>query len=230
MNNFKKIHIRLLILICIACFVFPFFTKSKEESLNTTLAISFTAVSTIVSIITLIVAVILFDKYGLNAKFKEKQLETVLSLIYELKLLSLTVSNGELTYMNYIRKCINLKRFPKNTYDVDKTKILLVPDNFYELLTPLYILYSSPWLPSEIKKEMNFLNIYGTNNIDDFDNSKYVSLNINNQGKKPWVITTPIYTFDSFSNSLFSLLTTTLQWLDHHSSIEVDFDLIEEKY
>lgn len=230
MKKFNKGHLALLILICFVGFVFPFFTKAKGESLNSTLSTSFTVVSALVAIITLIVAVILFDRYGFNAKFKEKQLDMVLSLVNELKLLSLTVSNGQLTYLNYVRKCINLERLPRNTYDVDKTKTLLVPDNFYELLKPLYILFSSPWLPSEIKEKMSFLNILGTNTVNDFDYSRYMRMNVNNKGVEPWVITAPTFTFGTFSSSLSELLTTTLEWIDHHSNVKVDFNLIEEKH
>jgi hypothetical protein len=103
MKQFARKHLFLFIIFSVAGFVVPFITRTKDESLNTTLSTSFTIVSTIVAIITLIVAIVFFDRYGFNSKFKEKQLDTVLSLVNELKILSLTVSNGEWTYLNYIR-------------------------------------------------------------------------------------------------------------------------------
>jgi len=230
MNKFNIRHLILFILICLIGFVIPFMTKTKDESLNSTLSTSFTIVSTLVAIITLIVAIILFDRFGVNAKFKEKQLDTVLELVNELKLLSLTVSNGQQTYLNYVRKCINLEKLPKGIYDVDKKKTLLFPENFYQILKPIYALFASPWLPSEIKEKMMFLNIFATDNINDFDYSKYVKIDINKMGTEPWVVTAPKFTFEMFSINLSVLLTTTLKWINQHSNIKVEFDLIEEKH
>lgn len=230
MKKFTIRHFLIFAFFCLVGFLIPFITKTKDESLNSTLSTSFTIVSTIVAIITLIVAIAFFDRYGFNAKFKERQLDTVLSLVNELKLMSITISNGEWTYLNYIRKCSNLEKLPKHIYGVDKTKTLLVPDNFYELLKSVYILYNSPWLPPEIKEKMNFLNIFAKNEIDDFDNSKYVKLNINGLGTEPWVITAPKFTFEIFSINLSELLVTTLKWITEHSNVKVDFDLVEAQH
>ena len=227
MYKFNNRHLFVLILICILAFIIPFFTKTNNESLNTVLQTSFTIIGALVSLITLIVAVILFDRFGVNAKFKEKQLDVVLTLINELKILSFTVSNGKLTYLNYIRQCVNLEQFPSNTFDLDKRKTLLIPSNFEELIRPIYRLHQSSWLPIEIKEKLNFMYFNALNEVDLNNYSKYVKLNVDEKGEAPWLITHPTYTFEEFSINLSLLLTTTLSWINQHSTIEVDFDLIE---
>ncbi len=130
----KKVTKTQIIISIIACVIilslFPFLTKTKDESFNTTLSTSFTVLSTLISVTALIVAIILFDRFGINAKFKERQLEIVLELVQELKTIRLSVSTERFTYVNYVRKCINLEKLPKQTYAVDKVKTLLFPDNF----------------------------------------------------------------------------------------------------
>lgn len=228
MNKLNKKYLLLLILACLIGFSIPFFTKTKDESLNSTISTSLMIVSTLVTIITLFVAILLFDRFGVNAKLKEKQLNTVLELINEFKLLRLTVSNEQWMYINYIKKCTNLEMLPKDIYNDDKSKALLIPYNFHNLLKPIYILLTSVWLPSDIKEKMNFLNFFAVKSIDDFDFSKYVKLDINNMGIEPWVITAPRFTFEMFSINLSILLNSTLQWIKQHSDINVDFDLIDE--
>lgn len=187
---------------------------------------SFTILSFIISVITLVVAIILFDRFGFNAKFKEKQLDTVLILIEELKLLSITINTENHRYINFIRVSNNLKLLPADIYNSDKNKTILLPSNIVEILRPIYILYNNSWLPLEIKEKMKFLDIYMIESVNDFNKSKYVKLNINNQGVEPWCISEPTLKFDAFSNNLSNLLTTILTWVRSHSSIDIDFDLI----
>lgn len=229
MKKFNRKDLLIFIIICLIGFIAPFVTKTSEESLNSTLSISFTIISVIVSIITLIVAVIFFDRYGFDTKFKERQLDTVLSLVNELKLLDLTISNGKCKYLNYVRYCGNLDILPKEIYGADKRKILLVPYNYDKLIKTLYTLYKNPWLPIEIKEKMSFMYFFATETVTDFENSNYVKLDINNMGAEPWVITAPEFTFDNFSINFSLLLATIIDWISEHSSVKIDFDLLEEK-
>lgn len=203
-------------------------TKTKDDTLNVTLSTSFTILSTLISITTLIVAIILFDRFGINAKFKERQVDTVLEFVKELKGISLTVSTRRFTYLNYIRKCINLERLPKDTYNTDKTKTLLFPDNYKDLLNIFSKARQDPWLPDEIKKKLEFIDINGTSQVEQFNDDECVRLNINRDGAEPWRVTHPKFTFEMFSINLADLLTTVVKWIRDHSNIKVDFDIIEK--
>jgi hypothetical protein len=85
-------------------------------------------------------------------------------------------------------------------------------------------------LPLEIKERINFLNVFAISKIDDFDNSKYVKLDINGLGSEPWLITAPKFTFEMFSINFSSLLTSTLNWIAQHSDVKVDFNLIDDMH
>jgi hypothetical protein len=233
MNKFNYKHLIGFIAVCLIGFFIPFITKTKDETLNSVISTALTAVSTIVAIITLIVGVILFDKFGINAKFKERQLDIVLNLISELKLINLTVSNGDFIYVNYMRKCINLETLLINhhidLYHKDKTKVLLLPSNFENLLNPIDKLLKNAWMPQEIKSKTEFLNIYLGKPVEKIDYSIHVSLDINNYGEAPWLETVPKLTFEMFTINLSNLITTTLLWIKQHSNINIDFDIIDEK-
>jgi hypothetical protein len=138
------------------------------------------------------------------------------------------VSNDKFTYLNYIRKCNNLEKLPKEFYNIDKTKTLLFPDNFDLLFKPFFKFRQNPWLPNEIKRKLEFLNIYGSYKMIEFDNSKYVKLNINNGESETWHQTFPKFTFEMFSINLADLLSTISKWLSDHSNIKVDFNLMEK--
>lgn len=228
MKKITKTQISVSILTCILLSLFPFLTRTKDETLNTTLATSFTILSTLISITTLIVAIILFDRFGINAKFKERQVDTILELVNELKAIHLSPSSEKIAYANYIRKCKNFERFPKSVYEVDKTKILLFPANFEKLISPVFRFYYNPWLPMEIKNKLDFLNIMGSYQADNISNSEYVKLDVNNSGISPWEATIPKFTFEMFSINLSILLSTVTKWLSDHSTINIDFDIIKK--
>jgi hypothetical protein len=222
----NKLKISISIIACIIFSLFPFLTKTKDETFNTTLSTSFAIFSTLISITILIVAVVLFDRFGINAKFKERQVDTVLDLVSEIKTIKLNPSS-KIRYVNYIRKCNELQRQLPAFYEADKTKTLLFPNNFSELIAPVFTFYDNPWLPVDIKQKLEFLNIIVTYDFEDFTNDDYIKLDINNAATTPWQVTIPKFSFEMFSINLATLLSTITNWLNDHSTININFDIME---
>ena len=104
MGKFTKKQVYITTLICFVGFIIPFFTRNGDEEFNTTISTSFSVVSAIISIITLIVAIILFDRFGVNSKFKEKQVDLVLTLVNELSTIGMTISTHKYTYLKLYQK------------------------------------------------------------------------------------------------------------------------------
>lgn len=229
MNKFNRKHLIGFITLCLAGFIVPFITRTETETANTIISTAFTIVSTIVAIITLVVGIILFDKYGVNAIFKEKQVDVVLQLINELKLLNLSVSGEEYRYSNYIRHCNNLENMA-SYYQIDKTKILIFPENHESLMKPIYNLLENVWLPSEIKEKTKFLQIFMTRDNSPYSNSNFVKLEINNSKTEIYVETIPKLTFEMFSINLSNFIQYTLLWVKEHTHVDIDFDLINSKH
>ncbi len=86
----------------------------------------------------------------------------------------------------------------------------------------------NPWLPEEIKNKLEFLNIYGSFKMGNFDDSQYAKLNINDDKPESWRTTMPKFTFEMFTINLADLLLTITKWLENHSNIKIDFDIMEK--
>lgn len=222
---YKK-HTYITIAVCIVGFLIPFLLKKETESLNSIISVSFTILQTIITIAALIMALILFDKFGINAKFKERQVEKVLELINILHEKNMYVNTEEFTYIIHIRQYSIIRRNDVPYYKRDANKILLFPENFEEEFKNLFIIRSSEWLPEEIKTKMEFINIFGTHDVDNsMDNTQYVRLSIGNSETVSWSQTFPKITFEMFNSCLLALLQEIESWLKKHSSIPVHLNL-----
>lgn len=72
--------------------------------------LSLTIFATYSSIGTLIIAIFLYDKFGINAKFKEKQVFKVLDVAYFLVKMHISAETRGMTYLYNVLK-------PKTTFD-----------------------------------------------------------------------------------------------------------------
>lgn len=87
----KKIIIIIIVVLIVLC-ILPFFFK---ESTNNNISISSNIISSISSIITLFIAIILYNKYGIAKSIIEKQTEAVLNLLSILKKTRFLLYRGE---------------------------------------------------------------------------------------------------------------------------------------
>ncbi|MEO6540068.1 MAG: hypothetical protein ABIN74_03710 [Ferruginibacter sp.] len=203
----------------------PFFLKGKTESWNSVLSLSFTILGTIATIATLIIALFLYDKFGINAKFKEKQADTVLELATALKKTQLSASTKGINYLLHVKQAThsNLDIIP--SYKADRNKTLLFSTNYEKLLSPILEFYYSYWLPKEIKEKMKFLDIMALVTVDDSSDEQYVKLIINNEKDAFWAQSFPKLSFEMFSINFHNLLKEVNAWLKIHSSIPVDLNI-----
>lgn len=57
----------------ILAFMIPFFITNKNDSLVSILSLSFTAVGCFATLMTLVIAILLYKRFGLEYRFVEKQ-------------------------------------------------------------------------------------------------------------------------------------------------------------
>ncbi|HKC69521.1 MAG TPA: hypothetical protein VKG26_14895, partial [Bacteroidia bacterium] len=157
----KNNLIILSISLCILSFIVPFFLKSSQDTYLSVISVSLTAMGTVATIITLIIAIYLYDRFGLESKFIEKQTEKVLELTDLLKGKTILVKTTGFTY--FIRPSRQqLKSFNNDIiwYQEDRKKqILISPEDYDKALVEIIAIQRSYWLPEEIKIKMEFLQI-----------------------------------------------------------------------
>ena len=86
-------------------FSIPFFIRDKSESINTVLSVALSAVSTVLTAATFIIAYFLYERLSLDRRIMDKQADTVLQLTYFLKGKTFTANSGGYGY--FIRPAIH---------------------------------------------------------------------------------------------------------------------------
>jgi len=220
-------------LFSIISFSLPFFTREKTESINTVLSVSLSAVSTILTAATFIVAYFLYEKLSLDRRIMDKQADTVLQLIDFLKGKTFYAKSKGYIYM--IRPSIDqLNQFVTSpNYATDSKKVILINSNdydiFFQSLTPLIRSY---WMPAEIKEKLLFLEFGLYNELSDTTTSElasnYIVFNFSHRSEDVnCIVMFPETTLASFILNLQSLVQAVEQWLSDRSSIPVELRLWE---
>ncbi len=234
---FKKKTNGLIFLLCIilslALFAIPFIVRERSESINATLSVSFSAVSTVLTAATFVIAYLLYEKLSLDRRIMDKQADVVLQLVDFLKGKTFIAKSDGYAY--FIRPAIHQLddsiTLPK--YSINSEKVLVINsenyDIFFGALTPLMRSY---WMPAEIKEKLNFLEFRLYRKSNSIERSELSERYINfafGHGVKEFdsLLVLPETTMASFISDLKSLVQTIEQWIQERSSIPVELRLWE---
>src|SRR5258708_5433850 len=119
MYSIKKSYKILTVLICMVGFIMPLLLKDKTDSWNSIFSTSFTILQTLISIATLFIAILLYDRFGINAKFKEKQVDKIIELASLLEVTTISVASNQLTYFIHTKQAAILRRVDYLPYKND---------------------------------------------------------------------------------------------------------------
>ena len=221
----NKRNIFILSAISLVGFLFPFVLKDTTDSWNSVLSLSFTILGTIATIATLIVAFLLYDRFGISAKFKENQVDKVIELAILLKEINITISSNKRTY--FVHKVQSDLKLMEDIpgYTTDSAKTVLFPDNFFGLINNVTNIRKNHWLPKEIKDRMKFLDIPMLIAVENPLSDEYVRLNLNNSASNVWMQSHPKLSFYMIAINLHNLFKEINSWLSQHSSIQIDLEL-----
>lgn len=202
--------------------VFVFGSDSSEIVSLTSLA--FTILQTIATVATLIIALLLYDRFGLNSKLVEKQTEKVLELIDSLRKVSfsITIQTKQTYFIRASRSHLKaLKTI--DTFKIDSQKRILVSiDSYIESIKEISLIGESYWLPQKIKQKLKFLEIMATIKVS--EELDFVKLKSKLHGdKEDWVATLPELTFGEFVDDLYNLIEEVDTWIKEHTDIEINF-------
>lgn len=223
MSSINKKHFIWIALASIGLSIIPFFLRPNSDSWSSTLSLSLTIIGTVCNIITIIIVLLLYDRFGITAKFKEKQVWEVIELAILLKNTWITASSKKLKYIvNATQSSEELRKgFPE--YQIDSQKALLFPSNFSKVTEEIYTFMNSHWIPKEIKDKMKIFNILALADVENPDDDQYVKINFNNEGNEDWGISIPKLTLEMLNINLHELYITIDAWLKKHSDIAPSF-------
>tara|TARA_R110002051_G_scaffold219450_2_gene283484 strand:+ start:1222 stop:1935 length:714 start_codon:yes stop_codon:yes gene_type:complete len=226
-NLTKKWLIVISLVFILISLIFPFYLAEENDSILTILSASFTAVGTVIALIALYIAIVLYQKFGLESKFIEKRADKVLELVDLLKGRTYTIQTKKFKYfMRFeVDDIKSLSKEPYYIYLKDKT-ILMNTDDYEKGTKQILNIANSYWLPNEIKKKLEFFKTYAFEEID--EKEKYAKLKFE-FGKKPdnmeWLVPIHKFTVEEFIINKNKLSLEIQEWLTKHCEIKLDLKL-----
>ncbi|MEX2484717.1 MAG: hypothetical protein WED10_09160 [Brumimicrobium sp.] len=223
--------------VCIIAFISPFFFSSKSDSILNLLSVAFTAVCAVAAILTLIFAVIIYDRVSLKGKFLENQTNKVFELVDELKGNRISIHSGNvIIFVRFTGTALKGLSGLKSFEYCRENKLLLNYDDYNSSTKKIFEVSRSYWLPEEIKSKVDFLNIYGFNesvNYKAFRGYSRVQIGQNKEIMHDyrWHTTIPEISVEEFITNIDKLVRSIEAWLKENSDIKLDLKLSEpEKY
>jgi len=209
----------------IIAFIAPLISNGMISLNSTLLSISLNAVAAVSSIVTVIIALSIYDRFGLESKFIERKVDKVLDVVDQLKgqVYSFESPNGTYLIRPSINQIDSLSDLPN--YNDDKIlKVVFNANDFIELNMKILSISRSYWFPSEIRNNLNFLELKATNNLD--PDKVYIKLKSTNPADSISVIN-DITNLETFVADLRKLIFSISEWLKNNSGLDIDFNLEE---
>lgn len=204
----------------------PFMFEYNQNIVSIT-SLSFTILQTIATVSMLIIAILLYDKFGLSSKLMDRQADEVLKLIDALRKINFWADAGKINYQIRVDrshlKCLRDIKY----YDNDsKKELVTVIDDYNNSLEEVSILMSNYWLPVEIKEKLKILNVIATSDIDNESSKEFVKLapqSAHSHASNNWVIIFPVVTFKEFNDGLYNLVAEIDKWLKKNTNISINY-------
>ncbi|WP_336732721.1 hypothetical protein [Chryseobacterium sp. VD8] len=210
---------------CILVFIIPFILNSDKDSFNSILSTAFTGVGATATVITMIIAITLYQKYGMDSKLIEKQTDKVFELIDVLKGKSLTIHTEQI---NFFLRFINIEGDFKNDplfNEMYPKKIMINAEDYTSFIKPIQVFMRSYLLPSEIKDKLKFLDLIALGEELEFTSNDYVKMTYECKTSEEFLIIIPIITVEEFIDHKNILIKSIDDWLSKHTNIKLDFEL-----
>lgn len=181
--------------------------------------------SGLTSLVTMIIALLLFNKYGLDKTVKERNLNTSLKLLSEIKKVRIKIE-GKSFSCYYGAAIDNIQQF-EDFYD----KKLLFPQSYYQDLNSINELYQDLFLPKEIKSKLKIIVPTMSFHVPKkVDTSEYGRVIINNNSdSNEWEFSgindnSDITVFDYLTN-WDELITAIDKWCNENSNTRLDLNM-----
>lgn len=229
--NFTSTLITILSLLYIGLIAFL-----VKESYFETSAVKDIAVITS-SFSTLVIALLLYDRFDYRKKIFEKKLQIVLDLLENIKSTKIQFAyrNIEKEKMFVGPLFIDKKQIDFNFYEENMNTnayIIFQADELHTYFDKISLLRAHPFMPKEIVNSLEFLSINRLEGVKTDPNyqNEYIKLSINKSMKsgldlEDWYKPGENIQFITFIKSYLNCLSAIEQWINKHSNIRTELNL-----
>jgi hypothetical protein len=207
-------------IIILFVFALPYFLNDKILS---EVNFSITFLSGLSSFITVVIAVLLYSKYGIDKSIKERNLEATLNLLEAVKKTTVTIT-GNNWMIRYKPTTFSMKYYEKSY-----SRKLIFSGDYWEHISNLSAFSENLYLPKDIKQKLDRLLPFSMGQSSE-------SLIITDYGKvelgKP---KSEVWKFDIYNNEpvtlydyfLFweGLISTIQEWCKNNSDSQIDLNI-----
>lgn len=222
MKNKKNIILILIFTISLAVFL-PIIFREKTEGFNQTLSIIGTLISSISGLLTLIIAIILFNKFGIETPLLQKNSDVVFKFLVEFKKTGFFIQGKNFGLFIRIQD-----DFSKN-FEKRYGQKLLFSTEYSSGLNKLIKISESPFMPRSIYEKVGKLRIYSlTFDVKEEDFDKYATVQVLGQpliGAKFGRFNYQDITLYEFLNIIDDLTTELKNWIKEHSNYSPDLNI-----
>lgn len=144
----KKLIIILALVFFVLSNALPFLFKNQSETFNQTLNVCATLIAAICSVLTFVIAILLFNKFGIDAALMDKRKDIVFQLLEKISVLVYSVENEKYFFT------IKLGTIEKEKLDEFYNRKLSFSIDYYNDLAELFQIANNPFTPISIFQKM----------------------------------------------------------------------------
>ena len=222
MTNKRNIIFILILTISLAVLL-PVIFREKTEDFNQTLNIIGTLISSIAGLLTLLIAIILFNKFGIETPLLQKNTDVVFSFLEELKKTSFQIQGK--SFGLFIRIQDQHHKYFEDWY----SQKLLFSTEYFSGLDSLMKISESPFMPKSIYRKVDKLRYHVlVMDVKDEDLDNYATVQVSGQSlieAKFGRFNHQDMTIFEFLNIIDDLKTEIKSWISKHSNYSPDLNI-----
>lgn len=215
----------ILSLTLILSVVLPILFRDNSETVNQTLNIIATLTSSIASLLTLIIAILLFNKFGIETPLLQKNTDVVFSFLEEFKKTGFKIEGQDVKFVLFIRVHHPIHKHFEERY----SEKLLFSANFISDLEKLMKIAESPFMPKSIYDKVIKLNFFVLSyDVKDEDIKNYATVEVLGQQRtdaKFGRFNHQDMTLFGFLNIIDEIKTELIEWINKHSNYSPDLNI-----
>ena len=216
----------LLTIATIVAFAVPFIFRVKEESVNQTLNLSGTLISAICTVLTLMIALVLFNKFGVETPLIEKSSAKVFELLEEIKEINFSIGSDKIYFRVQMSDPFKYNKWIESQYG----EKLVFSENYLNGLVKLFKISNNPFIPPAISEKMDKLQFFTLSfDVDEVKLKDYAKVQVVGVEK---ILDIKYGRFNMKDLTVFEFLTMLddisseiKAWIQSHSTIPVKLNL-----
>jgi len=175
-------------------------------------------VRTIATVTTLIIAIALFDRFGMRKIMVERQMIVVIELIEYLRKTSFVIESETMNYVIWFSRDTDVYK-ENQDYEADKKKQIIFRYG-KNLLVPIEIVdaINNLWIPSQIKDKLNFLDFRVASVAEIIDEKKFMIVQFDRENQNGF-FRKEEQTFEEFLSNISLLMKSLKKWIEKNADI-----------